>query len=51
MPSLYQQSVPMMIRYMKNFGAMLEKGKAFADAKGMTYEEMLSYRLVEDQKP
>jgi len=41
----------MMIRYMRNFGAMLRKAEAFADSKGMKHEEMLNHRLIEDQKP
>lgn len=46
--SLYQQSVPMFIKYLKNLSALLKKGEEFADMKGMKHKDFLNSRLYPD---
>lgn len=41
----------MMIKFMRNLGAILKKAEAFADEKGIKHEEVLDDRLIADQKP
>ncbi|KAF4456055.1 transcription factor [Fusarium austroafricanum] len=48
--TLYQQSIPVMVKYLKNMSAMLQKGAKFCDEKGMKQEEMLTYRLISDMR-
>lgn len=49
-PTLYAQTVPVMIKYLKNLSGILAKGEKFCDEKGIPHEEMLSFRLIEDMK-
>ncbi|KAH8896474.1 hypothetical protein GQ53DRAFT_16237 [Thozetella sp. PMI_491] len=51
MTSLYKQSVPPLIKSLRALSGLLEKGAKFAQEKGKTEEEMLSYRLIEDMLP
>lgn len=46
--SLYDASVPVFIRALGNMSAFLEKGRAFADEKGMPHSELLEARLFPD---
>lgn len=48
--SLYQQVVPVYIKYLRNLSGILEKAVKFCDEKGISYEDMLAFRLIEDQK-
>lgn len=48
--SLYQQVVPVYIKYLRNLSAILDKAVLFCDEKGVTHDDMLSFRLVEDQR-
>lgn len=50
MSSLYVQSIPVLTKYLRNLSHLLDKGKAFAEAKGMKHEEMLEFRLVADMR-
>jgi len=50
MSSLYTQTVPVLIKFLNNFSALLKKAQDFADKKGMKHEEMLSFRLVSDMQ-
>lgn len=50
MTSLYKQSVPPLIKYLKNLAGILEKGAKFADEKGMKHEELLDFRLAPDMR-
>ena len=50
MTSVYQQSIPMFVKYLKGMSALLQKGVAFCDEKGLKHEDMLNYRLVPDMK-
>lgn len=50
MTSLYQQTVPPIIKYLKNLSGLLEKGVKFADEKGVKHEEMLNFRLAPDMR-
>ena len=46
--SLYQISVPPMIRMLKTMSAFIEKGRKHADANGMAHAELLEGRLAPD---
>ena len=51
MSSLYDQSIPVMIKYLNNMSKILDKTVAYADEKGMKHEEILAFRLREDMRP
>ena len=50
MTSLYKQSIPVLIKYLKTLSGLLKIGETFADEKGMKHDEMLSFRLVSDMR-
>lgn len=50
MANLYQQTVPPFIKYLKNMSHLLQKGAQFCEEKGVKPEELLSFRLVADQR-
>ncbi len=50
MTSIYKQSVPGFIKYLRALSGILEKGAKFAEEKGKSQEEMLTFRLVEDMR-
>ncbi|KAK7967064.1 uncharacterized protein PG986_001341 [Apiospora aurea] len=50
MASLYDQSIPVFVKYLKNFSAMIDKSAAYAEEKGISHDDLLSYRLVPDQR-
>lgn len=50
MSSLYTQSVPVLIKYLKNLSGLLRKGAEFADKNGISHDELLSFRLAPDMK-
>ncbi|CCT66460.1 uncharacterized protein FFUJ_03492 [Fusarium fujikuroi IMI 58289] len=43
MTTLYQQSVPVLVKYLKNLSFMLQKGAKFCDEKEMKHEDLLTY--------
>ncbi|YBV95291.1 DUF1993 domain-containing protein [Phyllobacteriaceae bacterium JZ32] len=49
--SLYDVSVPVFLRAFANLTEILEKGRAFADEKGMPHAELLEARLFADMAP
>jgi hypothetical protein len=49
--SMYQASVPILVRALGNLKGVLEKGKAHADAKGTDEANYLTMRLVPDMLP
>ena len=49
--SLYEISVPPFIRGLNNLSAILKKGEAYADEKGIPHEELLQAKLFEDMFP
>ena len=51
MSSLYDQSIPVMIKYLTNASKILEKTVAYADEKGMKHEDILTFRLRDDMRP
>lgn len=51
MPALYDATIPAFIRGLENLSAILEKGRAFADEKGIDHKELLDARLIEDMAP
>ena len=51
MTSLYNQSVPVMVKQLHAFSDLLQKGQAYADERGMKHEEMLNFRLIADMAP
>jgi hypothetical protein len=46
--SLYEISIPVFIRSLTNLSAILKKGEAYADEKGIPHSKLLDARLVED---
>lgn len=50
MGSFYRQSIPVLIKYLKNLSGILEKSEKYADKKGMKLEYMLNFRLVHDMQ-
>ena len=51
MSSLYDQSIPVMIKYLNNAYKMLDKAVAYADEKGIPHEDILTFRLRDDMRP
>lgn len=50
MSSLYQQFVPVLIKYLNNLSLILEKAEKFCEEKGIKPEDMISYRLIADMQ-
>lgn len=50
MTTLYQQSIPVLVKYLKNLSFLLQKGATFCEEKSLKHEEMLSYRLISDMR-
>ncbi|CAM1505111.1 Fc.00g107480.m01.CDS01 [Cosmosporella sp. VM-42] len=50
MTSLHQQSVPVLVKYLKTLSHILQKGAAFCQEKGVKHEDLLSYRLIADMR-
>lgn len=51
MTSLYNQSIPVLTKFLRNLSFILKKAADHADAKGMKHEEILKFRLIEDMRP
>ena len=51
MPSMYETSVPVFVRALDNLSVILEKGEAFAKAKGTDPSDLVEARLIEDMDP
>ncbi|MFZ2099065.1 MAG: DUF1993 domain-containing protein [Oricola sp.] len=49
--SLYDVSVPVFTRSLRNLSAILEKGRTWADENGLAHAELLGARLYADMKP
>ena len=47
---MYQQTIPVLTKYLLNLSALLDKGAKFADENGLKHEEMLNFRLAPDMK-
>lgn len=50
MASLYQQSVPVLVKYLKNLSGIVQKGAAFCEEKAVKPEDVINYRLVSDMR-
>ncbi|KAF4968426.1 hypothetical protein FSARC_4223 [Fusarium sarcochroum] len=50
MTTLYQQSIPVLVKYLKSLSFMLQKGAKFCEEKGVKHEELLTYRLISDMR-
>ncbi|CEI38533.1 hypothetical protein FVEN_g4902 [Fusarium venenatum] len=50
MTTLYKQSIPVLVKYLKNLSFMLQKGAKFCEEKSIKHEDMLSYRLISDMR-
>ncbi|KAI0021382.1 hypothetical protein F4780DRAFT_738154 [Xylariomycetidae sp. FL0641] len=48
--SLYNQSIPVFVHYLKVMDNILKKGEAFADAKGKKHEEVIMFRMAPDMR-
>jgi hypothetical protein len=51
MSSLYDQSIPIMIKYLNNMSKILDKTVAYADEIGLKQVEILALRLRDDMSP
>lgn len=51
MTSLYNQSIPPMIKSLRNLSGILTTAVKYAEEKGIPHEKLLSYRLIEDMRP
>ncbi|KAJ6106165.1 hypothetical protein N7512_009682 [Penicillium capsulatum] len=51
MTSLYSQTIPVFTKYLRNMSALLEKSRKFADEKGMSHDEILGFRLIDNMRP
>ncbi|KAH8646014.1 hypothetical protein BGZ60DRAFT_438350 [Tricladium varicosporioides] len=51
MSSLYDQSIPVMIKYLGNISKILDKTVAWADENSKKHEEILTFRLRDDMRP
>ncbi|WBO22746.1 DUF1993 domain-containing protein [Sphingomonas abietis] len=49
--TLYDASIPVFLRAFGNLSAILEKGRAFADERGIAHAELLEARLIADMAP
>jgi len=49
--SLYDVSIPVFIKTFGHFSKFLDKGRAFADEKGIPHSELLDARLFPDMAP
>lgn len=48
--SLYQASVPMMIKGLRNLNVLLTKADDFAKSKPVPEETLINHRLIEDMR-
>lgn len=51
MASLYQQSIPVMLKYLNNVSKILDKTVVYADKNGIEHKEILNVKLRDDMKP
>ena len=51
MSSLYDQSIPIFIKYFNSASKILDKAVAYADEKGIKHDEILTFRLRDDMRP
>jgi len=51
MPSMYDASVPVFVRSLRNLRAILDKGESFAREKGLDPNDLVEARLFEDMSP
>ena len=49
--ALYDLTVPVLLRALRNLSAIIEKGSVHADAQGLAPETLLQARLFEDMAP
>lgn len=49
--SLHDITIPVFVRSFANLAAILEKGRAFADEKGLAHSELIEARLISDMLP
>lgn len=50
MVSLYNASIPMMIKYLGNLKVILTKAEQHCTAKNLDPQEMVKFRLIEDMR-
>jgi hypothetical protein len=50
MTTLYNQTIPVMVKYLKGLSAMLQKGAKFCEEKDIKHEDLLTYRLISDMR-
>ncbi|KAI6352123.1 hypothetical protein MCOR25_009539 [Pyricularia grisea] len=50
MASLYQQTIPVFIKYLKAMDGILVKGEKYADENEVKHDDMINYRIVPDMR-
>ncbi|KAH8841363.1 hypothetical protein MCOR27_000945 [Pyricularia oryzae] len=50
MASLYQQTIPVFIKYLKAMDGLLVKGEKYADENEVAHDDMINYRIVPDMR-
>jgi uncharacterized protein len=50
MTSLYNQSIPVFVKYLNNLSGILKKGAAFSTEKSVKSEALINYRLISDMR-
>lgn len=48
--TLYQQSVPVLVKYLKNLSAIVQKSATYCQEKDIKEDDLLSYRLIADMR-
>jgi len=51
MPSLYEISIPLFIRALKNLSAILKKAEEHASSKNLNVDDYVNARLIDDMNP
>ena len=51
MSSLYDQYIPVTIKYLNNASKLLDKTEKFAKENNKNIDEILAFRLRDDMKP
>lgn len=49
--SLYNQTIPIFVKHLKNLSGVLTKAVQHADEKGISHEAIIQHRLFPDMRP
>lgn len=48
--SLYQQTIPVLLKYFETLNKLLDKGAKYCDENGIPQDDMLGWKLYDDMK-